>query len=82
MFVNPKISELKSRVSPTGDRDYTLTSPRKISRLRATFLKNSSVANPNDLLKNFDDTPERAREIAKFYKPKVRKTSQRDIVRR
>ncbi|NEF83737.1 MobV family relaxase [Ligilactobacillus murinus] len=82
LFVNPKISELKSRVSPTGDRDYTLTSPRKISRLRATFLKNSSVANPNDLLKNFDDTPERAREIAKFYKPKVRKTSQRDIVRR
>lgn len=82
LFVNPKISELKSRLSPDGDRDYTLTSSRKISRPRATFLKNGSVANPNDLLKNFDDTPERAREIAKFYKPKVKKTSQRGIVRR
>lgn len=37
LFVNPKISELKSRLSPDGDRDYTLTSSRKISRPRATF---------------------------------------------
>lgn len=82
LFVNPKISELKSSLSPNGDYDYTLTSSRKVNRPRASFLQNSSVAKPNDLLKNFDDTPERAREISKFYKPKVRKTSQRDIVRR
>ena len=82
LYVNPKISELKSRVSPDGDYDYTLTSSREINRPRASFLQNSSVAKPNDLLKNFDDTPERAREIAKFYKPKVRKTSQRNVVRR
>lgn len=82
LFVNPKIGELKSSLSSDGDYDYTLTSSRKVNRSRASFLQNSSVAKPNDLLKNFNDTPERAREIAKFYKPKVRKTSQRNVVRR
>ena len=82
LYINPKISELKNVLSPTGEYDRCLGSLGKVNRPRATFLQNSSVTKANELLKNFD-TPERAREIAKFYKPRVPKESpQKGIVRR
>lgn len=77
LYVNPKPNELKNVLSPARsilDVDRSLGKKDKSSRPRATFLKNSSVTRANDLLSDFS-TPERAREIAKYYTPKVARAS-------
>lgn len=85
LYVNPKPNELRNVLSPARsllDVDRSLGKKDKSSRPRATFLKNSSVARANDLLIDFN-TPERAREIAKYYTPKVTRASRtRASVRR